>query len=326
MGIFKERKTLLPYEYPQLLKYKEAIRHSYWLHTEFNLTNDISDYKTTLTPVQREVIKRAMLAISQIEVNVKAFWGDLYKRLPVLEIQATGATFSDSEVRHFDAYSFLIEKLGLQREFETVVEVPAIQARIKYLNKYLDGTRSRDNKMFTKSVLLFSLFIENVSLFSQFLIIMSFNKELNVLSGMDNVVQATSKEETIHGQFGSELINIIKKENPEWFDSEFEELIRSAVQKAYKAECKVLDWIFEEGKLDFLPVKVVQEFIKNRFNNSLESIGYDKEFDIDESLLKSTLWFDVELQSKKEGDIFYKRSIDYTKKTKSITANDLFDD
>ena len=64
--------------------------------------------------------------------------------------------------------------------------------------------------MYTKSVLLF-LFIEHVSLFSQFLIMMSFNKEKDVLKGISNVVEATSKEEDIHGNFGAEIINIIKK-------------------------------------------------------------------------------------------------------------------
>lgn len=324
MNIFKKRENILPYEYPQLLKYKDAIRHSYWLHTEFNLTNDISDFKTKLTDSQREAVKRAMLAISQIEVNVKAFWGDLYKRMPKLEIQATGATFSDSEVRHFDAYSFILEKLGLQKEFLDILEVPAIVDRVKYLKKYLSGARSKDDKMFTKSVLLFSLFIEHVSLFSQFLIIMSVNKELNLLSGLDNIVKATSIEENIHGQFGTELINIIKKENPKWFDEEFEQLIRSAVNKAYKAENKLLEWIFEQGEFTFLPIEVIQEFIKNRFNNSLESIGYKPEFEIQEKLISPTLWFDIMLTSKTEGDIFYKRSTNYSKKTKSVTANDLF--
>ena len=324
MGIFKKREHIIPYEYPQLLAYKDAIRHSYWLHTEFNLTNDISDYRTKLTKPQQEAVKRTMLAISQIEVSVKTFWSDLYKRMPITEVGDVGMTFGESEVRHKDSYSFILDKLGLQKEFRTILEVPAIQGRIKYLEKYLSGTRSRDNKMFTKSVLLFSLFIENVSLFSQFLIIMSINKELNLLSGLDNIVQATSLEETIHGQFGTELINIIKTENPEWFDEDFEKLIKSAVNKAFKAECDMLDWIFEQGELQFLPKANIQEFIKNRFNQSLNSIGYSDVFEIKEDLISPSLWFDVKLTSKKEVDIFHKRSVDYTKKTKSITADDLF--
>lgn len=322
--IFKPRTNILPYEYPQLLDYKDAIRHSYWIDTEFNFTEDIQDFKVNINKLERGVIKRTMLAIAQIEVAVKTFWADMYKRMPITEIGDVGMTFAESEVRHKDAYARLLRILGLEKEFETVVEIPAIKARIDYLTKYLDGTRSKSDKMYTKSVLLFSLFIEHVSLFSQFLIMMSFNKHKNVLKGISNVVEATSKEEDIHGNFGVEIINIIKKENPEWFDDAFRELIESACRKSFKAECGVLDWIFEDGQLGFLPKDVIQEFIKKRFNNSLQRIGYDPVFEIDEELVTQTKWFDVEVMATKEGDFFYKKQIDYNKKGKSITVDDLF--
>jgi len=323
-NIFAPRVNILPYEYPQLLAYKDAIRHSYWIHTEFNFTTDIDDFKTKVSASEREVIKRAMLAIAQIEVNVKTFWADLYKRMPITEVGDVGMTFAESEVRHKDAYAQLLRVLGLEKEFQNVVEIPAIKDRISYLKKYLDGTRSRDDKMYTKSVLLFSLFIEHVSLFSQFLIMMSFNKEKNLFKGISNVVEATSKEEEIHGNFGSEIINIIKSENPEWFDEEFEKLIDSACKKAYAAEVKILDWIFEKGELEFLSKKTIENFIQNRFNNSLTRIGMKPVFDVDPSEIEKTLWFDVEITATKEGDFFYKKQVDYNKKSKSITEDDLF--
>tara|TARA_R110000744_G_scaffold60794_4_gene125808 strand:- start:21940 stop:22920 length:981 start_codon:yes stop_codon:yes gene_type:complete len=323
-NIFMPRENIMPYEYPSLLDYKDAIRHSYWIDTEFNFTTDIDDFKTKISDEEREVIKKTMLAIAQIEVNVKTFWADMYKRMPITEVGDVGMTFAESEVRHKDAYARLLRILGLEDEFKTVVEIPAIAGRIKYLKKYLDGSRSRDNKMYTKSVLLFSLFIEHVSLFSQFLIMMSFNKEKNLFKGISNVVEATSKEEEIHGNFGAEIINIIKKENPEWFDKEFEDLIYSACMKAYTAECDILEWIFEKGELKFLSKETIQNFIRNRFNNSLEKIGMKSIFDVDEELLKSTKWFDIEITATKEGDFFYKKQIDYNKKSKAITEDDLF--
>jgi ribonucleoside-diphosphate reductase beta chain len=323
-NIFEPRVNILPYEYPQLLAYKDAIRHSYWIDTEYNFTTDIDDFRVKVTDEEREVIKRTMLAIAQIEVNVKTFWADLYKRMPITEIGDVGMTFAESEVRHKDAYARLLRILGLEEEFRTVIEIPAIEGRIKYLKKYLDGSRSKDNKMYTKSVLLFSLFIEHVSLFSQFLIMMSFNKEKNLFKGISNVVEATSKEEDIHGNFGAELINIIRSENPEWFDQEFEELIYSACNKAYIAECDILDWIFEKGELDFLPKENIRQFIMNRFNNSLAKIGMKPLFYVDSSLLEQTHWFDVEITATKEGDFFYKKQIDYNKKSKAITEDDLF--
>lgn len=324
MSIFDKRINILPYQYPNLIKYKEAINHSYWLVSEYNFTSDISDYKTNITEIERDVIKKTMLSIAQIEVSVKTFWADMYKRMPISEVGDVGMTFAESEVRHKDAYSKLLTILGLQDEFESVIEIPAIKGRIKYLEKYLSGSRSKDDKMYTKSVLLFSLFIEHVSLFSQFLIMMSFNKDKNLFKGISNVVEATSKEEDIHGNFGAEIINIIKEEFPEWFDEEFESLIYSACVKAYEAECQILDWIFEKGELDFLPKDVIKEFIKDRFNNSLHKIGMEPAFLIDVNLLEPTLWFEVEIKSTKEGDFFYKKSIDYNKKSKSITEDDLF--
>jgi len=244
--------------------------------------------------------------------------------MPITEIGDVGMTFAESEVRHKDAYARLLRILGLEDEFRTVVDIPAIKGRIAYLKKYLDGSRSKDNKMYAKSVLLFSLFIEHVSLFSQFLIMMSFNKEKNLFKGISNVVEATSKEEDIHGNFGAELINIIKEENPEWFDEEFEELIYSACNKAYTAECEILDWIFEKGELEFLSKETIKQFIQNRFNNSLMKIGMQPIFTPDTTLMASTKWFDIEITATKEGDFFYKKQIDYNKKSKAITEDDLF--
>ena len=322
--IFEKRINLKPYEYPQLYEYVPAIRHSYWIHSEFNFTSDIQDFKSRLSDVERSAIKNTMLAISQIEVAVKSFWGDLYHRMPKPEIGSVGATFAESEVRHADAYSHLLEILGLNAEFKRLKKKPVIMKRVHYLETALKNSKSDDNKEYAESVLLFSLFIEHVSLFSQFLIIMAFNKHKNMLKGISNVVEATSKEEQIHGDFGIDLIKILQKEQPQWFTDEYRVSIQEMCKKAYEAECDIVNWIFEEGEVDFLPKAVINEFIKNRFNKSLKSIGIDEIFDVDEKLVLETEWFDDEIIGTKHGDFFVKRSINYSKRTQSITSDDLF--
>lgn len=323
-NIFEKRINLKPYEYPALYEYVPAIRHSYWIHTEFNFTSDVQDFKTLLTDVERNAIKNTMLAISQIEVAVKSFWGDIYHRMPKPEIGSVGATFAESEVRHHDAYSHLLEILGLNEEFQDLKKKPVIMKRVQYLETALKNAKSDNDQEYAESILLFSLFIEHVSLFSQFLIIMAFNKHKNMLKGISNVVEATSKEEQIHGDFGIDIIKIIKTENPDWFDADYHAMIQEMCREAFLAESKIVDWIFEEGELDFLPKELVNEFIKNRFNNSLESIGIEKIFDIDQELLAKTEWFDDEIIGTKHGDFFVKRSINYSKRTQSITSDDLF--
>jgi len=74
-SLFKKRLHLKPYEYPDLYEYTNAIRHSYWLHTEFNYTSDVQDFKVNVNDVERSAIKNSMIAIAQIEVAVKNFLG-----------------------------------------------------------------------------------------------------------------------------------------------------------------------------------------------------------------------------------------------------------
>lgn len=321
--IFKKRVNIKPYEYPDLLKFKDAIRHAYWLSEEFNTTPDVQDFKINLTEQEREVVTRAMLSISQVEVNVKRFWGNLYTYFPKPEIESVGATFAESEVRHMDAYSTLIEKLGLNSEFEKIYEIPAIIDRTKYLEKIMGKYSSREDIML--QIILFSLLVEHISLFGQFYIIMSFNKRKNVFKGLSNIVEATSKEEDIHGRFGIEVFNIVTRENPELNNEEFRKRVVVLSKKAFEAEVKILDWIFESGDIEHLTKEEVLNFISNRFNKSLAHIGTDKLFQVDIEQLEKTYWFDEELTATKENDFFNKRSIDYSKKQKQITADDLFE-
>jgi len=323
-NLFSKRVNLKPYEYPELVQYVDAIRHSYWVHTEFNFTSDIQDFKVHLNEKEQSAVERAMLAISQIEIAVKTFWGDIYKKMPKPEIGSVGATFAESEVRHADAYSHLIQLLGLNSEFENLLEIPAIRRRIKYLEKTIANVKSIENQDYFESVVLFSMFVENVSLFSQFLVIMSFNKHKNVLKGISNAVEATSKEENIHAEFGFDLVNLIKKENPSWWTQDLIEDLIDATRDAYEAESQIVDWIFEKGDLDFLTKEQTMEFIKHRFNISLNAIGIDSIFDVNQKALETTEWFDDEILTTKHTDFFHKRSINYSKKAKSITLNDLF--
>jgi ribonucleoside-diphosphate reductase beta chain len=322
--LFTKRANLKPYEYPELAAYVDAVRHSYWIHTEFSFTSDINDFKVNVTESEREAIKKTMLAIAQIEVAVKTFWGNLYSKMPKPEIGAVGFTFAESEVRHMDAYAHLLEILGLNDEFATLPEVPVIKQRMEYLEQVINLSKTNENRQYTQAVLLFSLFVEHVSLFSQFLIMMSFNKHKNLFKGISNAVEATSKEEQIHGMFGTDLINIIKTEHPEWFDDTHREMVRTMCIEAYQAESAIVDWIFEAGELDFMSKAEIKEFIKSRLNKALNGIGMSAVFSLNDQLVEKTDWFDDEVIATKHVDFFDKRSINYNKRQQSVTSADLF--
>lgn len=321
-SVFKKRTNLKPYEYPSLIKYVDAIRHSYWVHTEFNFTSDIQDFHTKLTPQERQVVTRTMLAISQIEVAVKTFWSKIGDTMPKPEIQAVGVTFGESEVRHADAYSELLEVLGLNSEFENISKVPDIAKRIEVLERALK--KPDNNEEFVRNILLFSVLIENASLFSQFFIMMSFNKDKNLLKGISNAVQATSKEEDIHAQFGVELVNIVRKEHPELFTSTTSSSINDMVSDFLASEIGVLSWIFEGIEDDYLikMLRTAYSVIEYRIHEALSSAGIKPRFG--KPAKDEFSWFLDETMISSNVDFFYKKSTAYTKGNKSFDADDLF--
>lgn len=323
-NIFEKRTAFKPFEYPDVLDYKRAINHSYWLVSEWNFLSDVHDFNVKLNDAERNTLKNALLAISQIEVSVKRFWTKLGERFPKSEFEQVGVTFGESEVRHADAYSHLLEVMGLNEEFNDLMDNPIIQGRVDYLTKYLRGAADNSDENYTLTLTLFSLFIENVSLFSQFVVIKSFNKYLNILKDVDNVVQATQKEELIHAMLGVYLINCIKAEHPEWFNDNFYQKLYRASEKAFIAESAIVDWIFEKGDLPFLTKATLKEFIKNRLNESIELLGGEKVFDVDPSALAKVQWFNDEIYADTSTDFFHKKPTTYSKKTQAVTAGDIF--
>lgn len=325
-SLFKPRTAYKPFEYPQLNTAVDAIQQSYWVHTEFDYSSDIQDFRVKLLPHQQEAIRRSMLAISQIEVKVKDFWPVSGTVCPKPEIQETCAVFAESEVRHARAYSFLLELLNLNDNFSEITEVPVFKRRLEYINRAMRGAKSDNIEEFIETLLLFTLFIENVSLFSQFLIISTYNKELNVLSGMSNAIAATSLEENVHAMFGADLIQEIRKELPEMFTEEFATKVHTLSLEAYHAERELVAWIFEEGEDEFLTKADIEVYIQSRFNEGLVNCGFEPLFEnIDgHPSLEKTAWFDIQMNSTMQTDFFKKRSSTYTKGASPYSKDNLF--
>lgn len=132
------------------------------------------------------------------------------------------------------------------------------------------------------------------------------------MTNFNSIIGATAREETLHASFGIELVNIIRKENPDWFDQEMEDKLRRNIRKAFDAELKIIDWIFENGELEFLPKKSIQEYLKERFNKSLRDLGYKEEFQVNEELLKPTEFLEIQLTASSSFDFFNEKSTEYS--------------
>jgi len=324
MSIFDFRQNYKPFEYPEVLQFTDAINKSFWVHSEVDFTADLQDFHSHLNFAEQQAIKKSLLAIAQIEVSVKTFWGNLYLHLPKPEFNGLGSTFAECEFRHSEAYSRLLEVLGYSSEFEKILDIPAIKKRIQYLGAALKNAKSDEPQEYITSLVLFTILIENVSLFSQFAIILYFTRFKGYMKNTSNIIAWTSVDEQLHANAGIYIINQIKKEFPEYLDTEKEAQIQEIVKESLLIESEILDWIFEDGDLEKISKNDILNFMKYRIDDSLSKIGLSKIYNISEAEYMPMQWFEEEVFANSLDDFFAKRPVDYTKHDKSITAMDLF--
>jgi len=324
MKIFEEQISRKPNRYPWTEEFIESMHNGFWTDKEFSFKSDVQQFKVNLNDQEREIIVRTLSAIGQIEVAVKTFWSKLGENLPHPALQDLGYVMANTEVIHNNAYERLLTVLGLEDIFEENLKLDWIQGRVKYLKKYTHRFYKDSKKQYLYALILFTLFVENVSLFSQFYVINWFARFKNVLKDTDQQVKYTRNEENIHALVGIKIINTIRKEYPELFDDELKERILHEAQMAFESEAKIVDWMINGIQEEGLSAPIVKEFIKNRINESLKQIKFPKAFDVDKTLLSSTVWFDEELLGNNMTDFFHSRPVEYSKKSQSFSEDDLF--
>jgi ribonucleoside-diphosphate reductase beta chain len=322
--IFDEQICRKPNRYPWTEKFIEAMHNGFWTDKEFSFKSDVQQFKVELTDQEREIIIRTLSAIGQIEVAVKTFWAKLGENLPHPSLQDLGYVMANVEVIHNSAYERLLSVLDLEDIFEENLKLEWIQGRVKYLRKYTHKFYKDSRKQYLYALILFTLFVENVSLFSQFYVINWFARFKNVLKDTDQQVKYTRNEENIHALVGMKIISTIREELPELFDDELEQKIQHEAIEAYKSEAKIVDWMINGIQEPGLSAPILKEFIKNRINESLTQIGFKKAFEVDKELLESTIWFDEELLGNNMVDFFHSRPVDYSKNAQSFSEDDLF--
>lgn len=312
MSIFDKRTNYKPFEYHEPIVFTEAMNKTFWVHSEVDFTADIQDYKVNLTDIERTIFTRSILSIAQTEVVVKPFWSDLYKHFPKPEINGMGVTFAESEFRHSEAYSRILEVNGLEKEFELALQSKPFRDYNYFVTSYMASEDIASKSTF------FSLIIENGSLFSKFSNVLAFTRFKGIMKNTSNIIAWTSSDEDIHANGGIWIINQLRKEG---YLKITQQEVKEMCNEYIQVESNLLDWIYEYGELDWFSKDDMLNFIKVRIDEALIKAGFDKVFNTKSPKME---WFNEEIYSQALDDFFAKRPVDYTKHDKSITAADLF--
>jgi len=235
MTIFDEQISRKPDRYPWVQDFISAMHEGFWTHKEFSFSSDVQDFKVNLDQQEKEIIIRTLSAIGQIEVAVKKFWAKLGDNLPHPTLTDLGYVMAGVEVIHNNAYQRLLEVLGMEDIFEQNLKLDVVSGRVNYLRKYTHRFYKDSKKQYVYALILFTLFIENVSLFSQFYIILWFGRYRNVLKDTTQQVTYTKNENDSLKEIGFKSLFTIDKtiaRDYEWMDEEV--LANNAVDFFYQ--------------------------------------------------------------------------------------------
>jgi len=321
--LFEKNKSRWPDEYADEVRpYIKAMNDGHWTADKFNFDSDVKDYYNVLSNEQRGVLQRTLVAIAQIEIRVKEFWALLGQTLQHPSISDLGITMANIEVIHNAAYEKLLAILNLMHLFRDNESAEVLQRRMKYLDKHTERTYKDKRQQFVYSLILFTLFVENVSLFSQFYVILNFNRYTETASGQvlkdtAQQVKYTRNEEQIHAQAGMYLINKLRVEYPELFDADLEAKVREECFEAFQAESGLVDWILQGYEGEKLNSALLKNYVADRLNQSLTGIGYEPLLPVDADMLKETFWMVEGQYAPARVDFFNSESVAYAQADQS---------
>lgn len=310
-------------DYPWARKFIQAMWDNPWNVEEFNFASDIQDFKTKLTEQEKEIVVRALSAISQIEHAIKQYWAKLGDTLPPM--RDLGSVMANVETVHNYAYEKLLDELNIYDIFEKNLNESVIAGRVKYLRKYTHRYYTDSKKQFIYSLILFTLFVENVSLFSQFYIMNWIHNNRNVLKKVNQQILYTKNEENIHALVGITITNELRKEYPELFDEDLKVKIVTEAKEAIEHEVKIVQWILGDFTDKKISVDILRKFLTYRMDKSLFDIGFGAKPIVSDEDREQFWWFEEEIMATNLVDFFSQRPADYAKNTADYSPESLFD-
>lgn len=304
-GIF-EQTEYLDKRYSFLDRYVQIAYKGFWTPAKYEkLIKDVDApyFHNILPELDKEAIRRCILAVAMVEDKVKMFWPYLYQDIPQTVISDVGGLHGMVEITHRRSYHALAEVIGV--DVKDIDNHKVLKDRLAYLNKHLEkDPKIIGKKRILKKLILFTSLVEKGSLFTQFYILMSYAKNNRGLKTISALQQSTAAEENSHYAFGIDLINIIKEEYPSLWEEYLIDLVTKNIQMAYDTELRLIDWFFEKGVPEHLTKEEVVNFLGYNFNTISKDLGLDIKFEYDDALYREkNEWMMLKLHST-EPDFF----------------------
>lgn len=271
------------------LKYKWAWEHylngcaNHWMPTEVPMSKDIELWKSNvLSEDERRVIMRNLGFFSTAESLVgNNIVLAIFKHVTNPEARQYLLRQSFEEAIHTHTFLYIVESLNLDQGeiFNMYNEINSIHAKDQFemtltediLKPDFDMNNFHDRQKFLENLIGYYIIMEGIFFYSGFVMILSFHRQ-NKMTGIGEQFQYILRDETIHLNFGIDLINGIKEENPDLWTSEFQAHITNKIRQAVELEILYAQDCLPRGILG-LTAPMFREYVQHIADRRLERIG-----------------------------------------------------
>src|SRR5258705_8687399 len=310
---------LVPFKYKWAWEKYLAGCANHWVPQEVNINRDIATWKNPqgLTDDERLIVKRNLgffvtadsLAANNIVLGT-------YRHITAPECRQYLLRQAFEEAIHTHAYQYIAESLGLDEGeiFNAYHEVKCIRDKDEFLIPFIEtltdpnfktGTPEADQELL-KSLIVFSCIMEGLFFYVGFAQILSLGRQ-NKMTGAAEQYQYILRDESMHCNFGIDLINTIKLENPMLWTADFRQEIANLMRKAVDLEYRYAEDTMPRGELG-LNAPLFKEYLRYIANRRCQQIGLDQMFP---GASNPFPWMSEMTDLKKERNFFETRVIEY---------------
>jgi len=310
---------LVPFKYKWAWEKYLATCANHWMPQEINMSRDIATWKDPngLTEDERRIIKRNLgffvtadsLAANNIVLGT-------YRHITAPECRQFLLRQAFEEAIHTHAYQYIVESLGLDESeiFNAYHEVASIRDKDEFLIPFIDaimnpefrtGTPETDQTLL-RSLIVFACLMEGLFFYVGFTQILSLGRQ-NKMTGAAEQYQYILRDESMHCNFGIDLINQIKLENPHLWTPEFRAEIKALFSKAVELEYRYAEDTMPRGVLG-LNASMFKGYLRYIANRRAMQIGLEALFPNEENPFP---WMSEMIDLKKERNFFETRVIEY---------------
>ncbi|MDT7837450.1 ribonucleotide-diphosphate reductase subunit beta [Aquabacterium sp. OR-4] len=310
---------LVPFKYKWAWEKYLATCANHWMPQEINMSRDIATWKDPngLTEDERRIICRNLgffvtadsLAANNITLGT-------YRHITAPECRQFLLRQAFEEAIHTHAYQYIVESLGLDESeiFNAYHEVDSIRQKDEFLIPFIDaimdpnfrtGTLENDQTLL-RSLIVFACLMEGLFFYVGFTQILALGRQ-NKMTGAAEQYQYILRDESMHCNFGIDLINQIKLENPQLWTAQFKAEIRGLFEKAVELEYRYAEDTMPRGVLG-LNASMFKGYLRYIANRRATQIGLEALFPNEENPFP---WMSEMIDLKKERNFFETRVIEY---------------